>query len=82
MSQTVRDSQPKTAGSTVEVGGKQALPPVEVDNAVNAQKPQANWNGFVAGVFSGVAKLTGMSLFTFPCTTVNADTFRAAVGHP
>lgn len=62
MSQTVKESKSKTPGSTVEVGGEQAVPLVEVDNAVNAQKPQANWNGFVAGVFSGVAKLTG----TFP----------------
>jgi hypothetical protein len=64
MSPTVKEPQVHTPGSTVEVGGieKPALPLIEVDNTVNVQKPQANWNGFVAGVFSGVAKLTGILL--------------------
>lgn len=35
------------------------------DNNINrpelAEKPKANYRGFVAGVFSGIAKLSGMS---------------------
>lgn len=27
-----------------------------------AKKPDANYRGFVAGIFSGIAKLSGMSL--------------------
>jgi hypothetical protein len=53
MSQTVRERVTPQDGSAL----------MKKNDGVEregAEKPQANWKGFVAGVFSGVAKLSGM----------------------
>lgn len=46
----------------------------------NAQKSPANYQGFVAGVFSGTAKLAGMSIPWLPFDLANAK--HLIVGHP
>ncbi|KAF2429247.1 mitochondrial carrier protein [Tothia fuscella] len=60
MSRTAAVKEPSKVGSDVGVKSDPNPSPalIDVDGAINAAKPQANWNGFVAGVFSGVAKLT------------------------
>jgi hypothetical protein len=52
MSQTVKDLvSPRDAALLTKSK--------EQSDREGGEKPQANWKGFVAGVFSGVAKLSG-----------------------
>jgi hypothetical protein len=54
MSQMVREIQTPTPANSIP--GLSKSPDTHREGS---QKPQANWKGFVAGIFSGVAKLSG-----------------------
>jgi hypothetical protein len=58
MSQTVREIG--TTGNAVPLVGR-----IEGSDREGGEKPQAHWKGFVAGVFSGVAKLSGTTILSF-----------------
>jgi hypothetical protein len=62
MSQTVREIQSPAAANAIP--GLSKLPNADREGG---QKPQASWKGFVAGVFSGVAKLSGTTALIFCC---------------
>lgn len=46
-------------GTNLKEHQQQALVPAAAEAPVTAQKAAANYKGFVAGVFSGIAKLSG-----------------------